>query len=257
MIRLNASELTLTPADVEETRRRIERRQAAIAPATLPARIRGPSVPPPFRARLKRGPIRARDDSVTSLGEVPILRPRQAVYSSIDDPGDPPRPIRDSPVGSSEAVSSEALSSEATSSPLLNDHTTLDPSSTTTGLVVPLSGNEQRLPFRPIPRDRESSLLASQEDASEDNTPSPSKIHLSPPRLGREKTNSSEPGDDDVSLTLYQPPTDGHVDNAPSVETPMRFRAPSLRQRSTHIPSPLQHVRRIIPRYGLGEGTTG
>jgi hypothetical protein len=243
MIRLIASELTLTPADVDETRRRMERRQAANAPAAPPARIHAPCLPPPFRARLKRGPMRAREESITTLGDFPILRPQQAVRSSVDDPGDPPRPVRDGL-----AESSEAVSSALTESPLLGDQTTA------TRFAVPLPGSELRLPFRPAPEDRESSLGASQEDTGGD-TPSPSKFHLSPPRLGRTRTNSSEPGNDDLPFTRNHASTDGHLDSAASRETPVRNQARSFHHHATQVPAPSQRVQRLISR--LEEGITG
>ncbi|KAF2449548.1 hypothetical protein P171DRAFT_517236 [Karstenula rhodostoma CBS 690.94] len=241
MIRLNASEITLTPAHVEETRRRMERRQAANPPATLPARFHGPSLPPTFRPRLKRGPIRARDESITTLGNIPILRPQQAVHSFVDDSGD----LRDSLAGSSEAVSSGLAAS-----PLLGDQT----------VPVPLPDSELQLPFRLAHQDRDSTLAASQGDTSED-TPSPSKGHLSPPRLGRARTNSSEPGNDDLPFTRDHTPTDGHVDNAPSLETPMRNQVRSFHHHSTQAQAPLQGVERITSRLegritGNGAGQT-
>ncbi|KAF1969502.1 hypothetical protein BU23DRAFT_236231 [Bimuria novae-zelandiae CBS 107.79] len=245
MIRLKHSEITLAPADVEGTRRRMERRQAANAPTTLAPRAHGPPVLHSLRAHLRRGPERSRNDSMKRLGDVPILRPQQAIHSSIDEPGDPPRPQRDLITERSEAVPSTL-----TGFPLPNQPTS-DVASTTTALTLPLSGDEIRLPFRSSPLDRGSSLFASQEDTSEIDTPSPSKLHLSPPRVGRSRTNSSEPGNDEPSSSLHPSSTDGNVDTAITLQTTTRHQTHSLDQHSAHHPSTLQHVQEISqPRQG-------
>jgi hypothetical protein len=83
MIRLRPSELTLTPEDVEETFRRMARRQV-IRPRTrtLVGVASHPGVP-----ALRRGPQRAVRDAITPLGDIPILRPQplQAIHSSAED----------------------------------------------------------------------------------------------------------------------------------------------------------------------------
>lgn len=223
----------------------MERRQAANAPASLAARMHRPLVPPMFRACLKRGPMRARDDSITSLGHVPNLRPQQAVHSSIEDPGDPPRSPRDSLTGSSEAVSSEL-----TISPHLSDHVALHKGSTTI-----TSGS--RLLFRPVPRLQAASLRVSQEEIGANNTLSSSKIRLTPPRSGRVGTDSSQPGSDENPPTPAHAPTDGYIDHVSPVETPIKFQTHAFRQSSTHAPSALQTIKRVITPYPPTEGTTG
>jgi hypothetical protein len=192
--------------------------------------------------------MRAREEPIATLGDFPILRPQQAVRSSVDDPGDPPRPVRDRPVQEGLPESSAAVSSAWAESPLLGEQTTA------TRLAVPLPGSELRLPSRPASEDRESSLVASQEDTS-GNAPSPSKLHLSPPRLGRARTNSSEPGNDDLSFTRNHVSTDGHVDNAALREPSLRNHARSFHHHATQVPAPFQRVQRLISR--LGEGITG
>ncbi|KAK7182661.1 hypothetical protein PSPO01_11242 [Paraphaeosphaeria sporulosa] len=249
MIRLNASELTLTPADVDETRRRMERRQAANLPATLPARFHSP-YPPTFRARLKRGPVRARDESITTLGDIPILRPQRAVHSSVGDPGDLRHRL---------ARSSEAVSSGLPPSPFLGAQAALDPNAATARLTVPLSDSELRLPFRPAHQDRDPSLVASQGDTSE-GTPSPSKGHPSPPRPGRARTNSSELGNEESPFPRHHTSMDGHIDNAALLETPMRNQVHSFHHRSTQHPVALQGIsqpeERITGRRSNGTGQT-
>lgn len=260
MIRLKPSELTLTPADVEETRRRMERRQAANAHArarahahahaTLPKTIHGPSMPPTLGAYLRRGPIRSRDESLTSLADTSVLTPHQAVTSFVDEPEDLPGPTRGSITESSETVSTHHKSS-----PLPLDHAPLDPTYTATGPVVSLPRSDIRLPFRPALDHGEPALFTSQEETDRDDPSSPPKIQLSLPRLGRLRTNSSEPGNDDSSPSRspYESATDGNNDNAATPQTPMVPRTRSLCQHSVHVPSPLQHVQRIIssPRYAV------
>lgn len=230
MIRLNASELTLTPAHVDETRRRMQRRQAANAPAVLPARFHHPSLPPTLRARLRRGPGRARHDSITTLGHVPIVRPQQAVHSSVHDPEASSHGL---------AESSDAVSSRLPPSPVVPHQTTTpDRNATATRLAVPLSDSELRLPLRPARHDRDSSPATSHQDTSED-TPSPSKRHLSPLRLTRARTTFPESDNDDVPLARHHASTDGYVDNGVSLVTPTRNQLDSSHIHSNHVPAPL------------------
>jgi hypothetical protein len=86
MIRLRPSELTLTPADVEETFRRMARRQVTRHPTrTLAGVAAQPGVP-----ALRRGPQRAVRDAIIPLGDIPILRPQpqQATHSSVEHDND-------------------------------------------------------------------------------------------------------------------------------------------------------------------------
>lgn len=79
MLRLRPSELTLTPEDVDEAFRRMTNRQAL--------RVSRHASWQPGRPVLHRGPQRAVQDAVTSLGDIPVLRPRpqRAAQSSVDD----------------------------------------------------------------------------------------------------------------------------------------------------------------------------
>jgi hypothetical protein len=83
MLRLRPSELTLTPEDVDETFRRMARKQANQSSrhaATLPTAQSA-------RPILRRGPQRAVRDAITALGDIPILRPQphQVVHSSVEE----------------------------------------------------------------------------------------------------------------------------------------------------------------------------
>jgi hypothetical protein len=79
MLRLRPSELTLTPEDVDETLRRMAHRQALHGSRHVSAQLGRPS--------LHRGPQRAIRDAITTLGDIPILRPQpqQAIFTSVDD----------------------------------------------------------------------------------------------------------------------------------------------------------------------------
>jgi hypothetical protein len=102
MLRLRPSELTLTSDDIEETFRRMARRQKPIAPPYPPDRL----VRQPGRPILRRGPQRSVRDAYTTLGNIPTLRPQphQAIHTSVDEDLEdlpvPPRERADSGPGS-------------------------------------------------------------------------------------------------------------------------------------------------------------
>jgi hypothetical protein len=83
MLRLRPSELTLTAEDVDETFRRMARKQATKSPRNLTSQSAAQS----GRPILRRGPQRAVRDAITTLGEIPILRPQpqEVIHSSADE----------------------------------------------------------------------------------------------------------------------------------------------------------------------------
>ena len=86
MLRLRPSELTLTSDDIEETFRRMARRQKPIAsvhPTDRP-------LTQPGRPVLRRGPQRSVRDAYRTLGNIPILRPPplQATHTSAGEDTD-------------------------------------------------------------------------------------------------------------------------------------------------------------------------
>ncbi|KZM23727.1 uncharacterized protein EKO05_0005712 [Ascochyta rabiei] len=86
MLRLKPSELTLTPEDVDETLRRMARRQPPQPPpASRPPRPRTSGRP--LAPRLMPGPQRSVRAAITDLGNIPILRPppQQATIAHVDD----------------------------------------------------------------------------------------------------------------------------------------------------------------------------
>jgi hypothetical protein len=127
MIRLNPTEITLTPADIEETRQRMERRRVTNPPTAPSAQVHYRRPP---GARIRRGAQRSRDDAVAV--HLPVLQPQEAVLDFLDDDDDQPLSS-----GSSNK-SSDSSGVDTSTSPLPADQ-------------VPSVGTMQ-LPFRPAPR---------------------------------------------------------------------------------------------------------
>lgn len=196
MLRLRPSEITLTPADVEETRRRMARKQAATTAATVSSRVPRAPAYPQRGPRLRRGPDRSRDDAVLQLGAIPILAPQQAIRSSADDDTEP---CRQGSPGSEGQIQEE----QNTLSPV----------------------RDPQLPLRPAPGAGVGPSRQASIDHTEDEGPSSPKHQSELSRFGRTRTNPSE----DVSETRLQSSVDGVVESSPHsgttvTETP---RAPS------------------------------
>lgn len=85
MIRLKPSELILTPEDVDDTFRRMARRQPPRQPPPAQRRTRASGNGRPLAPRLMPGAQRSMRDSFTDLGNIPILRPQQAILAHVDD----------------------------------------------------------------------------------------------------------------------------------------------------------------------------
>ncbi len=83
MLRLQPSELTLTPDDVDDTFRRIAHRQALRAQEPHSPR----KAARPGRPLLRRGPRTSIQDALTTQrnSRIPPLQPQQAVHASIED----------------------------------------------------------------------------------------------------------------------------------------------------------------------------
>lgn len=83
MLRLRPSEITLVPADVEETGRRIESRRPRVPyTSTYPRGIAtsvAQSIP-----KLRQGPQRFRDSALVGLGQIPALFPHYVAEPSSD-----------------------------------------------------------------------------------------------------------------------------------------------------------------------------
>jgi hypothetical protein len=132
MLRLRPSELTLTPEDIDETFRRMAQKQALNGSRHVSAH--------PSRPMLRRGPQRAVRDAITTLGNIPILRPQpqQAIFTSIDeDLENDPEPQTPSPRRRVDSVSGSA-------SPVQREQTTSGNASTDGLSALPTL----HLPFR-------------------------------------------------------------------------------------------------------------
>jgi hypothetical protein len=127
MLRLGPSEITLTPVDVEETRRRIARRKAAVAPIPrFTSRAGGPrlTVHRPRALTVRQGAERSRDDALSPLSNIPVLRPHQAMNSSLE--------------------------SDADDQPYRRDSHWFEIQNDIDDVQVPLSESSLQLPFRPL-----------------------------------------------------------------------------------------------------------
>jgi len=192
MLRLKPSEITLTSADVEETRRRM---------ATRP--------PIPHGTRLRRGPMRSRNDAVATPSNVPVPRPQQAIHATVDDAEDKP----------------------ASSPPT----------------------RHLQLPIRPKPtqQDQEAALLVADEDMA-GGTPSSSNLHYTPLRRGFDRPSTSETIHAETPHRRIHPSTDGLVETAHLLATPVRVQTPSLHQQSGHDPSPSHIMQMTNPNRASG-----
>jgi hypothetical protein len=190
MLRLRPSELTLTPEDVDETLRRMAHRQA----------LRGSRhvSPQPGRPSLRRGPQRAVRDAITTLGDIPILRPQpqQAIFTSVDDDiENDPEPQTPSSRGRVDSVSGSI-------SPVRGEQTPRED-------VVPDVSSPLRtmhLPFRPGTNHRESPTHSSPVEHNPEG-PTASPGHRSPRTM--EDTNGRETGQHSLPThvsTLPSPP---------------------------------------------------
>ncbi|KAF2465495.1 uncharacterized protein BDR25DRAFT_378648 [Lindgomyces ingoldianus] len=238
MLRLRPSEITLTPVDVEETRRRMARRQAALPSAGLP--IRGPRPYPPLSIgpRLRPGPEHSRDDALTGLGNIPILRPHEAVHSSTDSDSDDSLP------------QAPEANADNSGTPV--------PDSSAPEEVTPTPARNMQLPFRPATQDtipaRQSQLppprLSSRENTEDDAPSSPPKHQFGFSGFGRARTNTSEDLAESAAHTREQSSIDGAAEAsqhgaARSSVALGRGRVDSVLQRSTHAPSPLNQAHAI------------
>ncbi|ORX95096.1 hypothetical protein BCR34DRAFT_200583 [Clohesyomyces aquaticus] len=234
MLRLRPSEITLTPADVEESRRRMARRQTAAQPPGLATRQPYGPLPGP---RLRSGPARSRNDALTHLGNFPDLRPQEVVQSSTDsDTGNSPRQTSregETAVDSPQTPSRyDSTSEKVTSTP----HRNLE------------------LPFRPAPRDSGVASLARpahqqlspRENTEDETSPSPPKHQFGFSGFGR--ASPSEEYTELVSAARDQAATDGasegvQLDGATRVGFGTeKGCVPYASQRNTHAPSPLHQT---------------
>ncbi|KAF2706362.1 hypothetical protein K504DRAFT_459655 [Pleomassaria siparia CBS 279.74] len=232
MLRLRPSEITLTPVDVEETRHRMARNQIAVPTARF-TRVQRPRVRPNLGPRLRHGPEHSRDDAIICLGNIPILRPRHAIHDSTDDD------LGHGIAGTTEHKDDISISN-------------IPPVSLPTERALPISNDSPvepsivhglQLPFRPAP-----ARFASRENTDEDVLSSPPKQSLEYPGLGRTRTNTSEDTNEGTAQSRLPASTDGTFDAPEAPKAPgtalvaERGRVRSVRQHSSHDPSPLRET---------------
>ncbi|KAF1944853.1 hypothetical protein EJ02DRAFT_420152 [Clathrospora elynae] len=222
MIRLRPSELTLTPEDVEETFRRLALRQTSRAPPTLPLRAPGLS----GRPILRRGPQRSTRDSITALGTIPLLQPRQAVTTSVDED------IADDPsygaAPSLDRINSVAHSTSPThSSGSVPVHMPASPAPRTL-----------HLPFR-LGRDRCDSATQSSPDERPVEAPhTPPTESSGHARLSFDDTSDNSP----LSRSATSPESALRLRGGGGSD---RDRARNIARDTPHAPSPLHQVQRL------------
>lgn len=242
MLRLKPSKISLAPADVEETCRRMEQSKVANPPANLPTRIRGSPVSPGYGPRLRHGLERSWDDAVANLGHVPIPMPQEVIHTSVHNLDNGYLRQADSPTEDGKI----AFGDSSTPSPDIR--TQVEPSAAPTGLLGPPQAISLQLPFRRTLREGESlDGPSSTEAPSENSSSSLPKQHLTTSRFRQERTNSSEDGNTSLLWPRIHAFTDGQVEPADTHETPRRPRGRSLRQHSSHASSPLQQMQKLSP----------
>ncbi|KAF2036789.1 hypothetical protein EK21DRAFT_106097 [Setomelanomma holmii] len=226
MLRLMPSELTLTPEDVEETFRRMAQRQALKSARHVKSQPCGQ----PGRPVLRLGPQRAVRDAITTLGDIPILRPQpqQAIESSVD-----------------EDVEEQSEPRSPQPRTRVDSHSVLD-APARDALPVPAEPSTSsalrilQLPFR-IGRNHRDSSTAHTQDETE---PDRGRILSAP--------HSTHPRDDSRIASRREESAEGDLDASPS--TPTRDaaalrgggRVSKDRHRHAHrdisAPSPLRHI---------------
>ncbi|KAF1833728.1 hypothetical protein BDW02DRAFT_369742 [Decorospora gaudefroyi] len=231
MLRLRPSELTLTPDHVEETFCRLAHRQSSRAGTTLPP-LPIP-IEPSGRGILRRGPQRSTRDVITALGDIPILQPHQAVFTSVDEDAHD--------------------SSDHRAQSLINDtHTAADSTPSPHGRHGPAARvftsptPRMHLPFRPR-RDRQDPSMQSPQDEQ------PVRGPRTPP-IGSARHSISDPATRRTSITnpnehSERSPSASSVDGVPGLrgggDATNKDRLCNIAYDTPHAPSPLHQMQRL------------
>ncbi|KAF2800680.1 hypothetical protein K505DRAFT_398576 [Melanomma pulvis-pyrius CBS 109.77] len=228
MLRLRPSEITLTPADVEESRRRMARKQAALPVANRSTRVPRPPARPPG-PRLRRGPEHSRDDAITRLGNIPVLRPHQVIHDATG--GDPEDvfaiPSQHESQTRINIVPAASLPTEQTApTPRIN---------ATEASTI----HTMQLAFRPAP-----ARLVERENTEEGMSSSPPKDTSGDVGFGRPRTNTSEETNERTAQSLIPASADGFAET-PDRGLSGRGRVRSVRQYSNHAPTPPHHTHAV------------
>ncbi|KAJ4324536.1 hypothetical protein N0V94_001277 [Neodidymelliopsis sp. IMI 364377] len=252
MLRLKPSELTLTPDDVDETLRRMARRQPP-NPSTAPAQRypRNRWQPPP--PRLRPGPQRSAGNAFIDLGNIPVLRPhpQQAVIAHVDDDEEPEETLTEPGERDETSINATVLPTQPSQfEPVSFPATTPPPRHST------------RLPFR-LGRHRgrthqeASTLFKDQSDDSDGtlvdvtgppmettNVPGPST-----PR--RQRANTSEDTTPSPSPSLLASRSSTSAALRGGSGQPGKSRMRPIAQDATHAPPPLRQAQMPSPSHHL------
>lgn len=196
MLRLRPSEITLTPADVEETRRRMSRRHAPVAPSVTSHPHHGP--------RLRPGPVvRSRDDAIHRLGTIPVLTPHQVIHTSTELETGSARPHQAEAEGGDDARRAEQSQDEAESS-ISSEQSTPSP---VRGL---------QLPFRPALTAASGSIRLLARDNTDPGVSSPQKHSGHAHNISQARANTSGHSSDGPADTRLQTSIDGLAGDGPA-----------------------------------------
>ncbi|KAF2200427.1 hypothetical protein GQ43DRAFT_73548 [Delitschia confertaspora ATCC 74209] len=258
MLRGRPSEITLTAADVEQTRLRMDRRQTAAPLAgrsgqsLRTANSRGSRLGSGF-PRLRRGPDRSRDDAITQLGPIPLLQPHNVVHSSVDSESD------DDPIVPSLVDSLFLDAGDLTNTSLSQGQPSNECLSVAGGSVlVPDVSNQTADPNQAANPSNEGSRpsVSAGNDYEGEDSAATRRYQFDYSGFGQAGTNPSEDIGGDAPESQPQSSTDGVVEvasetafnsyepafNSYEPASPLRFQ--TLRQHNSHIPSPLHQAQR-------------
>jgi hypothetical protein len=244
MLRLKPSELALMPDDVDETLRRMARRQQSRALAARGQRQTRPNGRPP-PPRLMLGPQRSARDAITHLGNIPALQPQQAVIAHVDDESDE----------SDEALTDPAQRADSSPDPLaLPTHSVhLMSTSSAAAAAAPSARHSAQLPFRlghsRGRQDHDQEPASSPKEHTDDSERTP----VEPPSLSVETMNVAGPATPSrrrqhresttgSSPTRRRSPSPSPASLRGGASHPQRYRVLSIGQEALHAPSPLRQA---------------
>ncbi|KAF1930154.1 uncharacterized protein M421DRAFT_385694 [Didymella exigua CBS 183.55] len=249
MLRLKPSELTLTPDDIDETLRRMARRQQSRPPAAQGQRRTKPNGRPP-PPKLVSGAQRSVRDAITHLGNMPALQPQHAMIAHVDDESDE----------TDETLADPVQRVESSPDPVsLYTHPVQLASASSTA-VAPSHRHSTRLPFRlgrsRRRQDNDQELASSPKEHSDDSE----GTLVEPPGLPTETTAVADPatpsrrrqiGESNAGsspIRQRSPPA-----SPPSLRggasRPQRNRVRSVGQEALYAPSPLRQAQVPSPAY--------
>ncbi|KAF2628622.1 hypothetical protein BU25DRAFT_420593 [Macroventuria anomochaeta] len=249
MLRLKPSELTLTPEDVDETLRRMARRQQSRPPAAPGQRhLRASTCS--LAPRVKPGAQRSMRDAITDLGNIPILRPQpqQAIIAHVDDESE----------DSDETLAESAQRVESSPDPITMPTQPLQLASTSSAAAPP-ARHSTRLAFRLGHSHRpgtDQDPFSSPKEQSEDSE----GTLVEPAGCPTETTNVAGPATPgcrtaaedftaDSSPTRQSGPSTTPASLRGGASRPHRNRVQSVGQDALHAPSPLRQTQIPSPTH--------